>query len=140
MSPADQAFLDTYPDPTWDEPEEQDDTHGMSEVSLEELMTPQLDEVPTSDSTEADVALMSPTYIGPGPETFIISGPISEEAKARKGPSWRGRVMTREAATAWVTATYGQILEEIEIPWRWAFRVYKPTSAKGRYTPPKEPS
>lgn len=133
MSPVEKALMDRYPDPTWDDPEELDEAFGMDVVSAEQLAMPALDEVPTMYHTEADVALMNPIYAAPASETFIISGPVSEEAKAR---GWRGRVMTRDEALVWTTATYGQILETIDIPYRWAYRVYKPTSAKGRYTPP----
>lgn len=65
--------------------------------------------------------------------TFVVSGPLPW-AK-RRTPSMRGRVMQRRQARCWVAETYGRF-EEIWHARRWAFRVIKPTSPGGRYTPP----
>ncbi len=137
-APAPEDTFDQYTDPTWDDPEEADPSFGISEVSLEELIlpsTPEADLVPTLDDDAETIERTSYGYrLTRGSESFVISGPVNEQA----AKTIKGRLMTREQARAWCTETYGDILEEMVLPHRWAFRVWKPTSKFGRYTPPGE--
>lgn len=67
-------------------------------------------------------------------DTFVISGPRNGNPKlAHPGRRFR----TDRHARKWVEATYGRA-ERIWHPWRWAFRVLRPTAPGGRYTPPEE--
>jgi hypothetical protein len=88
---------------------------------------------PTLDDSPDDLAGREIEYPDWTPETsFVVSGPLP-------GSDTPGRVFYWDEAEWWVNVTYGRPIQKIEgTRGRWAFRVRKPGTPGGRYTPPSE--
>ena len=149
MSAPEGNLFDDYPDDTRDEAEEMDHSFGMQEVGLGDVARESISYgIPTCDMDPEEVEALLIEYpaekrktlaerawdFNVDRDTFIISGPTTEFARER---GVRGRMFEdKKKAKEWAMATYGQILETVIIPHKWAFRVLKPTAHGGRYTPP----
>jgi hypothetical protein len=103
---------------------DEDEEDGPAQFVAEESF------VPTMDDDEAAVERIGPLayYVE---DTFVISGPTNPRGGV-------GRMMGVPMAAEWCEITYGKPIENLSdrTPNRWAFRVVKPGSPGGRYTPP----
>jgi hypothetical protein len=77
---------------------------------------------PTCDMSDADVEGFLVDYPDFDPaSTFVVSGPLHADYR------FPGTVRTKQEAREWAKATHGdRVVRELNLPFRWAFRVRKP--------------